>query len=61
MEAEMMRNSEPNTYALSHRAYLLNNLNKLEKVPASGSMVMVAPSKLRAATAGPVRVLALVR
>jgi kynurenine formamidase len=61
MEAEMMRNSEPDTYALSHSAYLLNNLNNLEKVPASGSMVMVAPSKLRAATAGPVRVLALVR
>jgi hypothetical protein len=49
------------TYALSHSAYLLNNLINLDKVPAGGSMVMVAPSKVRGATAGPVRVLALVR
>jgi hypothetical protein len=54
-------NSEADTYALSHSAYLLNNLINLDKVPAGGSMVMVAPSKVRGATAGPVRVLALVR
>ena len=58
---EDTRNSEADSYALSHSAYLLNNLINLDKVPAGGSTVMVAPSKVRGATAGPVRVLALVR
>ena len=59
--AEDTQKSEADSYALSHSAYLLSNLVNLEKVPAGGSMVIVAPSKLRGATAGPVRVLAMVR
>lgn len=55
------RNSEADTYALSHSVYLLSNLVNLDKVPAGGSMVVVAPSKVRGAVAGPVRVMALVR
>jgi len=61
VEAPEMRHSESETYALSHSAYLLTNVVNLDKVPASGSMVMVAPSKLRGKATGPVRVLALVR
>ena len=53
--------SEACSYVLSHSAYLLSNVANLEKVPATGSMVMVAPSKLHGAANGPVRILALVR
>jgi len=59
--AQETLNSEPDNYALSHSAYLLSNVANLEKVPAAGSMVMVAPSKLHGAATGPVRILALVR
>jgi len=61
VETQSAANSDPDKYALAHSAYLLSNVSNLGKVPAAGSMVMVAPSKLRGASNGPVRVLALLR
>jgi len=48
-------------YALSHSVYVLKNVASLERVPASGAVVMVAPAKLRGSTHGPVRLIALLR
>jgi kynurenine formamidase len=48
-------------YTLSHSVYHLENVASLERVPASGAVVMVAPMKLEGRTDGPVRVLALVK
>jgi kynurenine formamidase len=48
-------------FTLSHSVYHLENLTGLDSVPATGSIVMVAPAKLARATAAPVRVLAMVR
>jgi len=48
-------------YALSRSAYLLENVANLDRAPAVGGMVMVAPPKLRDRTNAPVRILALAR
>jgi len=48
-------------YALSHSVYVLKNVASLERVPASGAVVMVAPAKLRGRTEAPVRIIALLR
>jgi len=48
-------------YTLSRSVYHLENVVSLERVPASGAVVMVAPMKLEGLADGPVRVLALVK
>jgi kynurenine formamidase len=48
-------------YALSHSVYVLKNVASLERVPASGAVVMVAPAKLRGRTEAPARIIALLR
>lgn len=48
-------------YALSRSAYVLENVANLDRAPAMGSMVMVAPPKLENRTNAPVRILALAR
>jgi kynurenine formamidase len=48
-------------YALSHSVYVLENVANLDRTPAGGSMVMVAPPKLENRTTAPVRILALAR
>ena len=48
-------------YALSHSVYVLKNVASLERVPASGAVVMVAPAKLRGSTHAPVRLIAILR
>jgi kynurenine formamidase len=48
-------------YALSRSAYLLENVANLDRAPAVGGMVMVAPPKLQDRTNAPVRILALAR
>lgn len=48
-------------YALAHSVYQLENVASLDKVPASGAMVVVAPMKLEGGSGGPVRILALVK
>ena len=54
-------NSLVGQYTLSHSVYHLENVGSLERVPASGAVVMVAPMKQEGRTNGPVRVLALVK
>lgn len=48
-------------YTLAHSVYQLENVANLDRAPASGGMVVVAPSKLQSGDSGPVRILALVR
>jgi len=48
-------------YTLAHSVYQLENVANLDRVPMDGGMVVVAPSMLKDASIGPVRVLALVR
>ena len=48
-------------YAMPHSVYNLENVTNLEQVPATGSIVMVAPMKLEGGSGGPVRIFALVR
>jgi kynurenine formamidase len=45
-------------YALAHSVYQLENVANLDHVPATGGMVVVAPTKLAGSTA-PARILAL--
>jgi len=54
-------NSPVGQYTLSHSVYHLENVASLERVPASGAVVMVAPMKFAGRVDGPVRVLALVK
>jgi kynurenine formamidase len=46
---------------LSHSAYSLENVANLDRVPANGSMVVIAPVKLGNRIDAPVRILALAR
>lgn len=46
-------------YALEHSVYPLENVANLNRVPATGSVAVVAPMKVAGGTSGPVRVLAL--
>jgi len=48
-------------YTLAHSLYHLENVTNLDRIPASGAIVVVAPIKLEGGSGGPVRVFALVR
>ena len=48
-------------FTLAHSVYHLENVANLDRVPASGAIVVVAPIKLEGGSGGPVRILALVR
>jgi len=48
-------------YTLAHSVYHLENVANLDRTPASGSEVVVAPMKLEASNHSPVRIFALVR
>jgi kynurenine formamidase len=48
-------------YDLRHSVYQLENVANLERAPASGGLVVIAPMKLEAGSGAPVRILALVR
>lgn len=48
-------------YTLAHSVYQLENVANLDRAPAAGGMVVVAPAKLESGSDGPVRILALVR
>lgn len=48
-------------YSLSHSVYHLDNVANLDQVPGNGAVIVVSPMKLEGRTAGPARVLALVR
>ena len=48
-------------YTLSHSVYQLENIAKLNLVPAIGGTVVVAPTKVESGTSGPVRILALLQ
>jgi len=47
-------------YTLAHSVYQVENVANLDRAPASGGMVVVAPTKLESGSSGPVRILALV-
>lgn len=46
-------------YTLAHSLYHLENVTNLDRVPAQGATVVVAPMKLEGGSGGPVRILAL--
>ncbi len=48
-------------YNLRHSVYQLENVANLDKAPASGGIVVVAPMKLEGGSGSPVRILALRR
>jgi kynurenine formamidase len=48
-------------YTLAHSLYHLENVANLDRAPAEGAVVVVAPMKLEGGSGGPVRILALVR
>ena len=48
-------------YTLSHSVYHLENVANLDRAPAKGALVVVAPMKLEARAQAPVRIFALVR
>lgn len=48
-------------YTLAHSVYQLENVANLDRAPAAGGMVVVAPTKLESGSDGPVRILALMR
>jgi kynurenine formamidase len=48
-------------YTLAHSVYHLENVANLDRAPASGAVVVVAPMKLEGGSGGPVRILALMR
>jgi len=48
-------------YTLAHSVYQLENVANLDRAPATGGMVVVAPTKLESGSSSPVRILALVR
>jgi len=48
-------------YTLAHSVYQLENVANLDRAPATGGTVIVAPAKLENGSGGPVRILALVR
>jgi kynurenine formamidase len=47
-------------YTLAHSLYHLENVANLDRVPAAGATVVVAPMKLEGGSGSPVRILALV-
>jgi kynurenine formamidase len=48
-------------YTMAHSVYHLEDVANLSRMPATGSMVIVAPMKLQGGSGGPVRILALVK
>jgi kynurenine formamidase len=48
-------------YTLAHSLYHLENVANLDRAPASGSLVVIAPMKLEGGSGSPVRILVLVR
>jgi kynurenine formamidase len=48
-------------YTMAHSIYHLENVANLDKVPASGAIVIAAPIKLEGGSGGPVRILALLK
>ncbi len=48
-------------FTLSHSLYHLENVANLDRVPATGAIVVVAPMKLDGGSGGPVRILALLK
>jgi kynurenine formamidase len=48
-------------YTLAHSLYHLENVANLDRAPADGAIVVVAPMKLEGGSGGPVRIFALVR
>lgn len=48
-------------YTLAHSVYQLEDVANLDRVPASGAIVVVAPMKLEGGSGSPVRILALLR
>ena len=48
-------------YTLAHSVYQLENVANLDRAPATGGMVVVAPTKLESGSSGPVRIMALLR
>jgi kynurenine formamidase len=52
---------EVHQYTLTHSVYHLENVANLDRVPAKGAIVVVAPMKLEGGSGGPVRILALLQ
>ncbi|HVO79868.1 MAG TPA: cyclase family protein [Terriglobales bacterium] len=50
---------EVHQYTLAHSIYHLENVANLDRAPAKGAMVVVAPMKLEGGSGGPVRIFAL--
>jgi kynurenine formamidase len=48
-------------YTLSHSVYQLESVANLNRAPAVGGMLVVAPTKVESGSSGPVRILALVQ
>lgn len=48
-------------YTLAHDLYQLENVANLDRVPASGAIVVAAPMKLEGGSGSPARILALIR
>jgi kynurenine formamidase len=48
-------------YDLRHSVYQLENVANLDRAPASGGLVVIAPMKLEGGSGAPVRILALAR
>jgi kynurenine formamidase len=46
-------------YTLAHSLYHLENVTNLDRVPAKGAIVVVAPMKLEGGSGGPARIFAL--
>ena len=46
-------------YALAHSVYQLENVANLDRAPATGGTVVVAPAKLESGSSAPARILAL--
>ncbi len=53
--------NHPCEYALTHSTYLLGNIANLDRVPATGSVAIVAPAKLARESVTSVRMLTLVK
>lgn len=55
------QNFDVHQFTLAHSLYHLENVASLDKVPATGAIVVVAPMKLEGGSGGPVRILALLK
>jgi kynurenine formamidase len=53
--------SRADQYALSHSVYYLENVADLDRVPARGAVIVVAPTKVEGRSSAPVRIMALVQ